>query len=105
MEKATGVRVIPASFGWSDVGTWASLYELTPHDYHGNSVAGKNVMIYDAHNNIINVPDKKLVIVQGLENYIVVDTPDALLICDKSNEQKIKDFTADVKRMKGDKFL
>jgi mannose-1-phosphate guanylyltransferase len=105
MEKATGVRVIPASFGWSDVGTWASLYELTPHDYHGNSVAGKNVMTYDAHNNIINVPDKKLVIVQGLENYIIVDTPDALLICDKSNEQKIKDFTADVKRMKGDKFL
>ena len=105
MEKSVNVRVIPSNFGWSDVGTWASLYEHTSHDYHGNSVSGKNVMTYDAHNNIINVPDKKLVIVQGLENYIVVDTADALLICDKANEQKIKDFTADVKRTKGDKFL
>jgi mannose-1-phosphate guanylyltransferase len=105
MEKASNVRVIPASFGWSDVGTWASLYELTEHDYHGNSVSGKNVMMYDAQNNIVNVPDKKLVILQGLDNYIVVDTPDALLICEKTQEQKIKDFTADVKRMKGDKFL
>ncbi len=105
MEKSSNVRVIPSNFGWSDVGTWASLYELTPHDYHGNSVAGKNVMTYDAHNNIIHASDKKLVVVQGLENYIVVDTPDALLICDKNNEQKIKDFTADIKRMKGDKFL
>jgi mannose-1-phosphate guanylyltransferase len=105
MEKASNVRVIPSSFGWSDVGTWESLYALQTHDYHGNAVAGKNVILYEAHNNVINVPDKKLVIVQGLDNYIVVDTSDALLICDKNNEQKIKDFTADVKRMKGDHYL
>ncbi len=105
MEKASNVRVIPANFGWSDVGTWASLYELHSHDYHGNAVTGKNVMMYDAQNNMVHVNDQKLVIIQGLENYIVVDTPDALIICEKDQEQKIKDFTSDVKRMKGDKFL
>lgn len=105
MEKATNVRVIPSNFGWSDVGTWTSLYTLREHDYYGNAVNGKQVMLYDASNNMIHVPDEKLVVIQGLEDYIVIDTPDVLLICAKDQEQKIKDFTIDIKRKKGEKFL
>lgn len=105
MEKASNVRVIPSNFGWSDVGTWASLYSLREQDYHGNAVNGKQVMLYDATNNMIHVPNEKLVIIQGLEDYIVIDTNDVLLICAKDQEQKIKDFTIDIKRNKGDKFL
>jgi mannose-1-phosphate guanylyltransferase len=105
MEKAKNVRVIPSGFGWSDVGTWDSLYNLKQKDYYDNAVSGKNVFCYDAQKNMVHVPDKKLVIIQGLDNYIVVDTPDALLICSKTSEQKIKDYTADVKKTLGDKFL
>jgi mannose-1-phosphate guanylyltransferase len=105
MEKASNVRVIPANFGWSDVGTWKSLYALREHDYDGNAVNGKQVMLYDATNNMIHVPDEKLVVIQGLEDFIVIDTNDVLLICPKDQEQKIKDVTIDIKRKKGDKFL
>ncbi|MCX8479604.1 MAG: mannose-1-phosphate guanylyltransferase [Chitinophagales bacterium] len=105
MEKASNVRVIPSNFGWSDVGTWKSLYSLREHDYHGNAVNGKQVMLYDATNNMIHVPDEKLVVIQGLEDYVVIDTPDVLLICAKDQEQKIKDFTIDIKRNKGERFL
>jgi mannose-1-phosphate guanylyltransferase len=105
MEKASNVRVIPSKFGWSDVGTWASLYEIMKHDFLGNAVTGNQVMVYDAHNNMINVPNDKLTIIQGLSNYIVVDTPNALLICEQTSEQKIKDFTVEVKRNGGDKYL
>lgn len=105
MEKASNVYVLPASFGWSDLGTWASLYAEKEKDYLQNAVSGKNVVIYDASQNIIHVPDNKMVVVQGLENFIVVDTDDVLLICNKDNEQKIKDFTHDIKMKKGEKFL
>ena len=105
MEKASNVGVVPSDFGWSDLGTWASLYEKYDKDYLGNAVKGKNVMIFDATNCMVMAPDEKLMILQGLDDYIVVDTPDALLICKKSNEQQIKQMTADIKRKKRDKYL
>lgn len=105
MEKAGNVFVLPADFGWSDLGTWASLYEEKEKDYLQNAVAGNNVVIYDASHNIIHAQDDKLVVIQGLENFIVVDTKDVLLICSKDQEQKIKEFTHDIKINKGDKFL
>lgn len=105
MEKAKNVYTLPSSFGWSDLGTWASLYVEKDKDYFNNAVNGKNVVVYDSTNNIINVPDKKLVVIQGLENYIIVDTDDVLLICNKEEEQRIKEFTHDIKMKKGDKFL
>jgi mannose-1-phosphate guanylyltransferase len=106
MEKAENVYVLPADLGWSDLGTWASLYAEKDKDYLQNAVSGKQVIIYDSYNNIINVPDGKLVVIEGLENYIVVDTADVLLICNKDNEQKIKDFTHDIKNNKGgEKYL
>ena len=105
MEKAENVYTLPASFGWSDLGTWASLYVEKEKDYLQNAVNGKNVVVYDSSNNIINVPDEKLVVIQGLENFIVVDTDDVLLICNKDEEQRIKEFTHDIKMRKGDKYL
>jgi mannose-1-phosphate guanylyltransferase len=105
MEKAENVFVLPADFGWSDLGTWASLYEEKEKDYLQNAVTGNNVVIYDSSNNIIHVPDHKMVVLQGLENYIVVDTPDVLLVCNKDQEQRIKEFTQDIKINRGDRFL
>lgn len=105
MEKATNVYVLPAELGWSDLGTWASLYAEKEKDYLQNAVIGKRVMVYDANNNMIHAPDNKLVVIQGLENYIVVDTKDVLLICSKDHEQEIKAITHDIKMKKGEKFL
>lgn len=105
MEKADNVYVIPASFGWSDVGTWTSAWENMEKDYLENAVAGKNVMVVDATRCMVYAPDNKLVLLQGLDDFIVVDTKDVLLICKKEKEQEIKDYVAEVKRNKDDKFL
>jgi mannose-1-phosphate guanylyltransferase len=105
MEKASNVYVMPASFGWSDVGTWNSAWENMPKDYLENAAAGKNIMIMDANRCMVHAPDNKLVLLQGLEDFIVVDTKDVLLICKKDMEQEIKDYVAEVKRNKGDKYL
>lgn len=105
MEKADNVYVIPAEFGWSDLGTWNSAWDNMEKDYLENAVAGKNVMVIDSTKCMIHAPEKKLVILQGLDDFIVVDTKDALLICEKEKEQEIKDYVAEVKRKKGDRFL
>ena len=105
MEKAENVYVIPASFSWSDLGTWNSAWENMEKDYFGNAVAGNTVMIVDAANCMIHVPDQKLVLLQGLEDYIIVDTKDVLMICKKEKEQEIKEYVAEIKRNKGDKYL
>ncbi len=105
MEKANNVYVIPASFGWSDLGTWNSAWDNMEKDYLGNAVAGNNVMIIDATKCVVHAPEEKLVILQGLEDFIIVDTKDALLICHKEKEQDIKDYVAEVKRNISDKFL
>ena len=105
MEKADNVYVIPASFGWSDLGTWASAYDTLEKDYLDNAVAGNNVIIIDATKNMVHADNKKLILLQGLEDFIVVDTKDVLLICKKDKEQEIKEYVAEVKRNKGDKFI
>jgi len=105
MEKAKNVLVIPAKFGWTDLGTWASLYGMYEKDYLGNAVSGKNIMVYDSTNCMIMVPDNKLVVLQGMENFIVVDTEDVLLIVEKDREQEVKQIVADIKRQKGEKYL
>lgn len=105
MEKADNVYVIPASFGWSDLGTWASAYETFEKDYLENAVGGNQVMVIDATKNMVQAPNHKLVVLQGLDEFIVVDTEDVLLICKKDKEQEIKQYVAEVKRNKGDKFL
>ncbi len=105
MEKASNVYVIPSDFGWSDVGTWKALYEVRAKDEQGNSITGRNVMTYDCKDNIITVDDKKLAVLQGLEDYIVVNSGDILLICKKSQEQRVKQFLTDVEVGKGNEYL
>ncbi len=105
MEKADNVFIIPASFGWSDLGTWASAYDSLEKDYLDNAVAGNNVMVIDATQNMIHADNKKLVVLQGLDDFVIVDTKDVLLICRKDKEQEIKDYVAEIKRNKGDKYL
>ena len=105
MEKADNVYIMPSSFGWSDLGTWASAFQNLEKDYFENAVVGDNVMIIDATNNLVHASNKKLVLLQGLNDYVVVDTKDVLLICKKDKEQEIKEYVAEVKRNKGDKFL
>jgi len=105
MEKADNVYIIPSSFGWSDLGTWASAYDNLEKDYLENAVSGDNVIIIDATKNIVHANNKKLLLLQGLDDFIVVDTPDVLLICRKDKEQEIKEYVAEVKRNKGDKFI
>jgi len=105
MEKADNVYIIPSSFGWSDLGTWGSAYDNLGKDYLENAVAGDNVVVIDAIKNMVHADNKKLVLLQGLEDFIVVDTKDVLMICKKDREQEIKEYVAEIKRSKGDKFL
>ncbi|HET9056054.1 MAG TPA: sugar phosphate nucleotidyltransferase [Chitinophagaceae bacterium] len=105
MEKADNVYIIPASFGWSDLGTWNSAYENMPKDYFENAVSGDHVIVIDSTRNIIHADNKKLLVLQGLDDFIIVDTKDALLICKKDKEQEIKEYVAEVKRNKGEKYL
>ncbi|HTS43229.1 MAG TPA: mannose-1-phosphate guanylyltransferase [Puia sp.] len=105
MEKADNVYMIPSSFGWSDLGTWNSAYENLEKDYLENAVAGKNVIVIDATKCMVHALDKKLLVLQGLDDFIIVDTDDVLLICKKDKEQEIKDYVAEVKRNTGDQFL
>ncbi|KXK42944.1 MAG: mannose-1-phosphate guanylyltransferase [Bacteroidetes bacterium OLB11] len=105
MEKTKRVYVLPSYFGWCDLGTWNSAYENSKKDYLGNAVYGKNVMIIDSSQCMIKAPDDKLLVLQGLENFIIVDSNDVLLICERNREQQIKDYVAEVRRNKGDKFL
>ncbi len=105
MEKADNVYIMPSAFGWSDLGTWASAYDNLEKDYFENAVAGSNVIVFDANKNMVHANSNKLIVLQGLDDYIVVDTNDVLLICKKEKEQAIKEYVAEVKRNKGDKYL
>ena len=105
MEKADNVFIIPSSFGWSDLGTWNSAYENMDKDYLGNAIKGANVMVIDATRNMVHAENNKMVLLQGLDDFVVVDTSDVLLICKKDKEQEIKEYMAEVKRNKGDKYL
>jgi len=104
MEKSKNVFVINADIGWSDLGTWGSIYTHLPLDENKNAVVGKNVMLYDSSTNIINVPKDKLVVLQGLTDYIVVESDNILLVCKKQEEQKIKQFVNDIKLNKSQKY-
>jgi mannose-1-phosphate guanylyltransferase len=105
MEKADNVFVLPTDFGWSDLGTWGSLYESLPKQEAGNTVIGKHVMLYDTKNCIVNMPNNKLVILQGLEDFIVVESDGILLICKKEEEQEIRQMVTNVRVQKGEEFI
>lgn len=101
MEKADNVHVLISDFGWSDLGTWGSLYTHSHKDINGNAKIKGNVLFYDANNNIVNLTKGKTAVIQGLNNYIIVETDSEILICPKENEQQIRQFTSDVKTNSG----
>lgn len=105
MEKASNVYVRSSAIGWSDLGTWGSLYQHLNKDEKSNAIVGKNVMLYNSKNCIVHTPKNKLVVLEGLTDYIVVESEDVLLVCKKSEEQQIRQFVNDVKSQKGDKFV
>ena len=96
LEKADNVYVMPADIGWTDLGTWKSIDSEHDKDDTANSIQG-SVMTYDTKNCFIKVPQNKIGVVQGLDNYIVVMTDDALMICEKDQEQMVKKFLSDIK--------
>jgi mannose-1-phosphate guanylyltransferase len=105
MEKADNVYVLSSDFGWSDLGTWGSLYDTRKKDEYKNTVVGQNVLLYNSHNCIVNMPKEKLVVLQGLDDYIVVEDDGILLVCRKGDEQQIRQFVNDVMIEKGEKFV
>jgi mannose-1-phosphate guanylyltransferase len=96
MEKADNVYVLTADFGWSDLGTWGSLYENHQLDKNGNAVSGNRIFLYDTEGCIVNLPEEKVAVIQGLKDHIVVESRKILLICRKDDEQQIRQFVADV---------
>jgi len=104
MEKAKNVYVLPSEFGWSDVGTWKSLYDVSHKNKEGNVVSG-NTLLYNTKNCIIKTPFDKLVVVEGLEDYIVAEFDGVIMICNKNSEQRVKEFVSDAKAQKGDRFV
>jgi mannose-1-phosphate guanylyltransferase len=105
MEKAQNVYTVPAEFGWSDLGTWASLHAECPHDEYDNVLQGGAIIALDSDNTLVRVPEGKIVVLKDISDYIIVDTPDALLIYPKSKEQEIKQVVAMVKEKAGNRYL
>lgn len=105
MEKSPSVFVEKVDFGWSDLGTWGSVYDNSPKNRDGNVTPNTRVLAFDSHNNVVAARGDKLVVVSGLNGYIVADTPDALLIVPVKDEQKIKNYVNEAKTHFGDKFL
>ena len=95
MEKADNIYTLPAEFGWSDLGTWGSLWTLKDRDENGNAVVGEDVRLFDCKNCIVHTPDLKRVVIQGLEDCIVSKHGDRLLISRKDHEQQITDYSKD----------
>ncbi len=105
MEKADNVYVICTDLGWSDLGTWGSLYLHSSHDRNDNAVLNSRAFTYNSEGNIISLPKDKIAVVQGLDDYIIIDTGDVLLIVSRDQEQNIKKYLEDVGREEGEKYL
>ena len=105
MEKADNVYVRCSDFGWSDVGTWGSVYQLSQKDRHENMCTHDGCYTYDTRKSIVSVPEGKVAVIKGLHEYIVVDTEDVLLVCPRSDEQSIKKYIDDVRFDKGEKYV
>ncbi len=92
MEHARNAEVVLANFDWSDLGTWSSLYTHLEKDYNGNAVIGKNVYMINSSNCIVNLPDDKLALIEGLNDHIVVESDNMLMILNKNDEQNLKKY-------------
>ncbi|MEM6359275.1 MAG: mannose-1-phosphate guanylyltransferase [Bacteroidota bacterium] len=104
MEKASEVYVVLGDFGWSDLGSWESLHELS-EKYENNNVIQGNALVFETSNTLIKGPKDKLIVAQGLDDYLVVECDNVTLICKKSEEHKFREYVAQVKEKKGKEFL
>jgi len=105
MEKADNVFVYCTAFGWSDLGTWGSLYENSDKNQENNAVIKGSFISYNSTNCVISASKNKLVVAEDLDDYIIADSDDVLLICKKSNEQNIKNIVSTVKRDLGESYI
>jgi mannose-1-phosphate guanylyltransferase len=105
IEKAKNIYVLCADIGWSDLGTWGSLFENSPKDENINSIISGDVLTYNSSSCIVNLPKNKIAVIQGLKDYIVVESEGILLICNKNEEQRIRQFVNDIKLKKGDMVI
>ncbi|MEI7677479.1 MAG: mannose-1-phosphate guanylyltransferase [Bacteroidales bacterium] len=105
MEKAQDVSVLCAEFGWSDLGTWGSLDDISPKDEQGNVSLKCETLTYESESNIVVLPKGKLAVIQGLKDYIVVESGNVLLICQKEEEQRIRHFVTDAKMKLGEEYV
>ncbi len=105
MEMANNVFVMCADFGWSDLGTWGSIHEHLQKDTQNNHLSHKNILVYNTNRSIIHANKNKCVVVEGLDDFIIIDTDDVLLICSLKNEQMIRQFVNDVKLNCGEQFI
>ncbi len=105
MEKASNVYVRCGEFGWSDVGTWGSVYQHSRKDRYANAAPKKGCYLYDTRSSIVSLPKEKVAVISGLKEYIVVDTDDVLMICPRAEEQNIRKFIDEVKFNEGDKHI
>lgn len=95
MEQARNIWVFPANFGWSDLGTWGSLYEQLPKDEAQNAIVGKKVRMIESRDCVVHVPEDRRMVIQGLEDYIIAEENGVILICRRSDEQRIKEFSVE----------
>ncbi len=105
LEKADNVYVNISDFGWSDLGTWGALHEISDRDENNNAHLNCKTLFVESRDNIVAMSDEKLVVIQGLEDYIVAESDNVLLVCKKSEEQRIKHFVTDVKLRYGDEYI
>ncbi len=96
LEKASNIHVLSAEFGWSDLGTWGSLHELSAKDENGNAMIGGNVMLNDSKGNMVVSSGERLVVLQGIENCVVAESNGVVLVCKLDEEQKIRQIVNDV---------
>ena len=95
IERAEETFVCPASFGWSDLGTWGSLMAQSQRDLYGNAIIGNEIHLFDSRNCIVHTTEERKVVIQGLDGYIVAEQGGKLLICKLSEEQRLKQFTGE----------
>jgi len=105
LEKADNVHVLTTDIGWSDMGSWGTLYESREKDPEGNAISGDNILTYDTKNCIVDISNEKVAVLHGLDGYIIAESNDTLMICRKEDEQLIKTFVTDVKMSKGDSLV
>jgi len=105
MEKADNVYVICTDLGWSDLGTWSSLYLHSEHDRNNNALLNSQALTFNSEGNIVSLPQGKIAVIQGLDDYIIIDSGDALLIVSREQEQNIKLYLEEIGKAAGDRYL